>query len=450
MMTQRPGILLIDDDEVFAKVFTKELNDLGFDAKQGYGPDIVATLERSDAEIVILDIVMPNASGLDLLRTIKNRWPDRDVIMLTGNATVDNAITSMKDGAYDYFTKPVELERVEQVLRHCLEKRRLRQRNQMLKNRLSDLRDGRLIGESPAIHELESLLTRFADSDSTVLIHGESGTGKELIANLIHRSSPRFEEPFLIVDCTALKESLLESELFGHERGAFTGAVTKKHGIFEIADGGTVFLDEIGDLSQSLQVKLLRVVETKGFRRVGGTERINVDVRLIAATNRDLPEMVRKGEFREDLYYRINVVSILLPPLREHREDIPLLLEHFLAELGHSGGDAKHFSEDALAALMQHDWPGNVRELRNLVERSMLLAEGNIIEVNDLPLSRSPLKSILENSGKEKHPSLDEIEDAYIRWVLERTGGNRQLAAKILKIDRKTILRRLGASDREE
>jgi DNA-binding NtrC family response regulator len=449
MTMQLPSILLIDDDEVFSKVFTKELSDLGFVAREGYGPDIIGNLERSDAEIVILDIVMPGTSGLDLLRTIKKRWPDLDVIMLTGNATVDNAITSMKEGAYDYFTKPVELARVEQVMRRCLEKRRLRQRNQMLKNRLSDLRDGRLIGTSPAIRELESMLTRFADSDSTVLIHGESGTGKELIANLIHRSSQRFEEPFLIVDCTALKESLLESELFGHERGAFTGAVTKKHGIFEIADGGTVFLDEIGDLSPSLQVKLLRVVETKGFRRVGGTERINVDVRLIAATNRDLPEMVRKGEFREDLYYRINVVSILLPPLREHRDDIPLLVDHFLTELGHSGEDVRQFSQDALAALMQYDWPGNVRELRNLVERSMLLAEGNTIEVSDLPLSRSPLKSILDRYGKEKYPSLQKIEDAYIRWVLERTGGNRQLAAKILEIDRKTILRRIGASDRE-
>lgn len=450
MNTRKPSILLIDDDEVFSRVFAQELAGMGYDAQPSFGQDVLSNIEHSDAEIVILDIVMPNINGLDVLRTIKKRWPDRDVIMLTGNATVDNALTSMKEGAYDYFTKPVELKRVDQVLRRCIEKRQLRHRNHMLKNRLSDLRDGRLVGRSSAMRALESLVTRFADSDSTVLIHGESGTGKELIANLIHRASPRYEEPFLIVDCTALKESLLESELFGHERGAFTGAVTKKYGIFEIADGGTVFLDEIGDLTPSLQVKLLRVVETKGFRRVGGTDRINVDVRLVAATNRDLPDMVRKGEFREDLYYRINVVSILLPPLREHRDDIPVLVEHFLAELGQSGEDGKHFSDEALAALMEYDWPGNVRELRNVVERSVLLAEADTIEFRDLPLSRSPLKAILDSYDEEKHPSLQEIEDAYIRWVLDKTGGNRQLAAKILKIDRKTILRRLGANAREE
>ena len=447
MSKEKARILLVDDDEVFSKVFANELTQMGFYVTQGYGRDVVAILLEHAIEIVILDIVMPGTDGLHVLEVIKSRCPGADVIMLTGNASIDNAIASMKKGAYDYVTKPVELDRVEQVLQRCLEKRRLASRNQMLKNRVSDLRDGELIGQSPGMLEVKSLIGRFADSDSTVLIRGESGTGKELVANLIHKHSSRRDEPFIIVDCTALKESLLESELFGHERGAFTGAVTRKHGIFEIADSGTIFLDEIGDIPQALQVKLLRVVETKTFRRLGGNERINVDVRLLAATNRDLQEMVRKGEFREDLYYRINVVSILLPPLRDHPDDIPTLVDHFLTELRRSGDGDRRFSDAAIQSLTQYDWPGNVRELRNLVERSVLLAEGDIIEVSDLPMNVSPLKAILRSFGRDAYPTLGELEESYIAWILERTGGNKQLAARILKIDRKTILRRLGQGD---
>jgi len=443
-------ILLVDDDEVFSSVFANELTRLGFQVAQGYGRDVFAILQAQAIEIVILDIVMPGTDGLKMLEDIRSRCPSADVIMLTGNATIENAITSMKKGAYDFVTKPVELDRVELVLNRCLEKRRLASRNQILKSQISDLQDGELIGHSPAIHEVQSLIGRFADSDSTVLIRGESGTGKELVANLVHKYSSRRDEPFIIVDCTSLKESLLESELFGHERGAFTGAVTRKHGIFEIADGGTIFLDEIGDIPPALQVKLLRVVETRAFRRVGGNERINVDVRLLAATNRDLQEMVRKGEFREDLYYRINVVSILLPPLRDHPEDIPALADHFLAEICRAGDTKKRFSEATLQSLMAYDWPGNVRELRNLVERSVLLAEGDTIDVSDLPLNVSPLKTILRSFDRDEYPSLGELEEAYIAWILERTGGNKQTAAKILKIDRKTILRRLGQNDSEE
>lgn len=450
MSEVKARILLVDDDEVFSRVFSNELTQLSFHVEQGYGKDLIAVLVDQSIDIVILDIVMPGADGLQLLETIKARCPEVDVIMLTGNATIDNAITSMKKGAYDYITKPVELDRVEQALERCIQKRRLATRNQALKSRVTDLRDGALIGNSPAMLEVKSLIERFADSDSTVLIRGESGTGKELVANLIHKYSSRRDEPFIIVDCTALKESLLESELFGHERGAFTGAVMRKHGIFEIADGGTVFLDEIGDIPPALQVKLLRVVETKSFRRVGGNERIDVDVRLLAATNRDLQESVRKGDFRTDLYYRINVVSILLPPLRDHLGDVPILVDHFLAELRRSGDADRRFSEAAIQSLTQYDWPGNVRELRNLVERSVLLAEGDTIEVSDLPMNISPLKAILRSFGRESYPTLDELEEAYIAWILERTGGNKQLAARILKIDRKTILRRLNQSETGE
>lgn len=444
-MAENEGkILLVDDDKIFAEVFASELGRMGFVVQEGFGTDIIASLDDNEFDIIILDILMPDISGLQLLKTIKKRRPDLDVIMLTGNATIENAITSMKEGAYDFITKPVELAHVEQILRRCMEKRRLRSRNRMLKDRLTDLRDGQLIGNSSAMREIKSLIGRFADSDSTVLIHGESGTGKELVANLIHKNSLRREEPFIIVDCTALQENLLESELFGHERGAFTGAVIKKHGIFEIADGGTIFLDEIGDIPPSLQVKLLRVVETKSFRRLGGNERINTDVRMIVATNRDLMEMVRKKEFREDLFYRINVVSISLPPLRDHHDDIPLLVDHFLADLSKSDNKNKRFSPAALAALREHDWPGNARELRNLVERSMLLSEGEIIDIGDLPLAASPLRSILGKHDRQKYPSLKELNNSYIKWVLEKTGGNKQLAARFLKIDRKTILRHLN------
>jgi len=450
-MTNSEGkILLVDDDEVFAGVFANELGRMGFFVKQGYGTDIIDCLAQNDFDIIILAILMPEINGLQLLKTIKTRMPELDVIMLTGNATVENAITSMKKGAYDFITKPVELDRVEQILHRCMEKRQLEKRNQIFKNRLTDLRDSQLVGNSHAIKDIKSMINRFADSDSTVLIHGESGTGKELVANLIHKNSLRHEEPFIIVDCTALQENLLESELFGHERGAFTGAVTKKHGIFEIADGGTIFLDEIGDISRSLQVKLLRVVETKSFRRLGGNERIDTDVRLIVATHRDLLEMVRKDEFREDLYYRINVVGISLPPLREHLEDIPLLVEHFLAELHRSDDKKKSFSPDALDSLKEHDWPGNARELRNLVERSVLLSDNDIIDVSELPMAASPLKSILNKYDRDDYPSLKELDVSYIKWVLEKTNGNKQLAAKILKIDRKTISRSLANNTDEE
>jgi DNA-binding NtrC family response regulator len=445
LMADNSGkILLVDDDEVFAGVFANELGRMGFVVEQGYGKDIIKKLHGDDFDIVVLDILMPKMSGIELLRKIKSEIPELDVIMLTGNATVENAIASMKEGAYDFITKPMELDRVEQIMRRCMERRRLKSSNRLLKNRLSDVRDGQLIGESPAINEIKTLINRFADSDSTVLIHGESGTGKELVANLIHKNSLRSEEPFIIVDCTALQENLLESELFGHERGAFTGAITKKHGIFEVADGGTVFLDEIGDISAALQVKLLRVVETKSFRRVGGNERINTDVRLIVATNRDLLDMVRDNEFREDLYYRINVVSISLPPLREHLDDIPLLADHFLSEFGGSSNKKKEFSEDALKALKEYDWPGNARELRNLVERSLLLSEKEIIDVGDLPFGASPMRIILNKYDRQNYPSLKDMGISYIKWILEKTNGNKQMAARILKIDRKTITRLLS------
>ena len=443
-------ILLVDDDPVFSKVFGNELMRMGFSVSQGYGRDVLQTIEDSNIDIVILDIVMPGTGGLEILKRIKERYPSLDVIMLTGNATIENAIASMKKGAYDYFTKPVELERVEKVLHRSLENKQLKSQNIKLKNKLSDLREGTLIGNSSAIMEIKSLIGRFADTDSTVLIYGESGTGKELVANLIHRNSPRHNEPFIIVDCTALKESLLESELFGHERGAFTGAIKKKHGIFEVADGGTVFLDEIGDIASALQAKLLRVVETRSFRRVGGNERIDANVRLIAATNCDLLEMVRKGEFRVDLYYRLNVINIIMPPLREHKDDIPVLVEHFLMELGEVNGKRKHFDKKAMEVLKEYPWPGNARELKNVVERAVLLSEGNVIEADEVPIKSTALDRIIRGYHGKDYPSLRTIEKAYIEWVLEKTKGNKQSASKILKIDRKTIARKLSEENTGE
>ncbi|MEE8577562.1 MAG: sigma-54 dependent transcriptional regulator [candidate division Zixibacteria bacterium] len=444
MSESRGKILIVDDDPVFSKVLGQELSKMGFEVTQGYDTDIMSTIESVRIDVVILDIVMPGFSGLELLKQIKDAHPSLDVIMLTGNATIENAVTSMKDGAFDYFTKPVELDRVEQVLRRCFEARQLKTRNKILKNKLSDLREGKFVGKARAVQDVKALVSRFADSDSTVLIYGESGTGKELLANLIHRNSSRFEEPFIIVDCTALNETLLESELFGHERGAFTDAVAKKYGIFEVADGGTVFLDEVGDIPPSLQAKLLRVVETKGFRRVGGNERIQVDVRLITATNKDLLDLVQKGEFREDLYYRLNVISLTMPPLREYKEDIPLLVNHFLGVFCESHGKTREFSPDAIHALQEHDWPGNVRELRNFVERCVLLSNTKVINAVDLPLKTSPVRTILAGYRDKELPSLHDMDNEYIHWILIKTNGNKQLAAKILKIDRKTLSRRLN------
>lgn len=444
------NILLVDDDLVFSKVFGNELKKMDFNVILGYGTDIFHSINNNDIDIVILDIVMPEISGLDLLKKIRKSNPEVDVIMLTGNATIENAVTSMKEGAYDYFTKPVELARVQQILKRCLENRRVKTTNRMLKNKLSDLHEGQFIAQSPTMIEIETMINRFADSDSTVLIYGESGTGKELVANLIHKNSSRRDEPFIIVDCTALNESLLTSELFGHEKGAFTGAVTKKHGIFEVADSGTIFLDEIGDISLSLQAKLLRVVETKSFRRLGGNERINVDVRVIAATNHDLLELVNKGKFREDLYYRLNVINITVPPLREHKQGIPPLVKYFLSVFKKPNENLKEFSDDAIKMLKEYSWPGNVRELKNIVERAMLFSDGNTIEVTDIPLKTSPFQSILNNYHSKEYPSLHEIEDTYIKWVLEKTKGNKHLASKILKINRKTIARRLNNNSSEK
>jgi len=450
MGTDRGKILLVDDDGDFARVLGLELERIGFSVIQGYGRDVVRVAGDNDVDAVVLDIVMPGISGLDLLKTIKASYPDLDVVMLTGNATIDNAVKSMKDGASDYFTKPVELDRVEKILARCVENRRLREQNLRLKSRLSDLRGGSLIGGSTAMTELRALIRRFADSDSTVLIHGESGTGKELVANLIHENSPRRSEPFIVVDCTSLNETLLESELFGHERGAFTGAIAMKHGIFEVAHGGSVFLDEIGDLPHSLQAKLLRVVETKGFRRLGGNNRIDVDFRLIAATNRDLLDMVREGTFREDLYYRLNVINITIPPLREHRTDIVDLAAHFLDRPRKRAHTPRRFSARALELMVEYPWPGNVREVKNVVERAVILADGETIDAEHVPLRLSPVQAILTSHHGKELPSLSEMELRYIRWVLEKTGGNKKRAAEILKIDRKTLSRKLPHKESEE
>lgn len=444
------NILLVDDDQVFCRVFGEELTRMGFSVTNGYGINVIDHISRSPVDIIILDIVMPEVNGLDLLRSIKRTYPTLDVIMLTGKATIENVITAMKEGAYDYFTKPVELDRIEQVLKRCLEKRKLELQNTILKKKLSEFHADHPIGNSNAMHELKSLINRFAESDSTVLIQGESGVGKEVIANMVHKNSFRREGPFIVVDCTALKESLLESELFGHEKGAFTGAVRTKHGLFEVAESGTLFLDEVSELSASLQSKLLRVVETKSFRRLGGTERILVDVRLIAATNKDLLELVQKGNFREDLYYRLNVIALSIPPLRERKKDIPLLVDHFLAQCNNSGNDGKKIATEALEMLIEYNWPGNVRELKNVIERASLLSEGPVIGVADIPIKSSPLLTKLRRRSGHDYPSLRQLEKEYMKLILEHTKGNKKLAADILKVDRKTLLRNLSSKSSEE
>jgi two-component system, NtrC family, response regulator AtoC len=447
MSTASTRILVVDDEEIVRESLA------GWLEKDGYtvglapdGPSAIETLAREPWAILLLDMKMPGMDGLQVLEHTRTLQPPPTVVIMTAYATVETAVRAIKIGAYDYLVKPFDPEELSLMIQKIVRQDELVRENEALRKALKrDYRFRDLISKNAAMQTVFDLARTAARSPSTILILGESGTGKELLARAVHAESPRRGGPFVAVSCAALTETLLESELFGHERGAFTGAAARRRGTFETAQGGTLFLDEIGDISPKLQVDLLRVLETRQFCRVGGNETITVDVRIVAATNKDLQREVAEGRFRDDLFYRLNVIPITLPPLRDRREDIPLLVEHFLermsAELGRK---VDGVSRDAMAMLMSHPFPGNVRELRNLVERATVCASGPILQVVDFGLA--PAVAAAVDAGA----SLEDVERRHIAAVLEQTGGNVSQSARILDIDRVTLynkIRKYGLRD---
>jgi len=442
MNRERTRILIVDDEEIVRESLSGWLEKDGYTVATAHdGPTAVNRLNAERWSIMLVDMKMPGMDGLQVLEQAKKLQPDVTAVIMTAYATVDTAVTAMKLGAYDYIVKPFDPEELSLMIQKIVKQQALVRENVLLRKVLKreyKFRD--LISKNAAMQQVFELARTAAKSASTILILGESGTGKEVMARAIHAESPRNNGPFVAVSCAALTETLLESELFGHERGSFTGAVARQRGKFEQANHGTLFLDEIGDITPKLQLDLLRVLEERSFHRVGGTEAVQVDVRIVAATNRDLKKAVASGTFREDLYYRLNVIPISIPPLRDRREDIPLLVDHLLEQLGVEAGRAiDGVSHDAMSLLMTHDWPGNVRELRNILERAVVVASGAIIQPGDLGLHRAAEKG----SEPQGLLSLDEVERRHIAAVLEHTGGNITQAARILDIDRVTLYNKI-------
>ncbi len=446
------SLLLVDDEESFRKLIGRELARAGYDLEMAGG--LVEARERLSQRtfnLVLLDVRMPDGSGLDLLEEIRESSPTTEVVMLTAYGTVEEAIRALKQGAYDFLTKPCKLSELEAVLEKAVQKQSLQRSHTALQREVERLQPSeRFIGASSQIRELLSLVMRVAETESTVLIRGESGVGKELVARAVHRQSPRAKQPFVVVDCASLHENLLQSELFGHEKGAYTGAIRLKHGLFEVADHGTIFLDEIGEISPALQVKLLRVLEAGTFRRVGGTADIKVDVRVIAATNRSLESMMKEGAFREDLYYRLNVFSVHIPPLRERRDDIPLLVEHFIRNSSIVPKRSVRVLPEAMEVLRRYLWPGNVRELENVIERALILCDNGVIEPEHLPMGVRMAPPFGGDEESEGLPTLEEVERRYIKRVLDQCKGHRQKAANILGISERNLYRKLKELDQPQ
>ena len=443
-MGRQYHLLIVDDEEPLRIILESELSDTGeFTIQTAMdGAQAINLIQAKVFDVILLDIRMPRVSGLEVLQFVHDYSPATQVIILTNYSDVRTAIETIKLGAYDFIAKPYEFDELLSTVRRAIERRQLTIDNKLMKSELSRKAGNfALIGQSPAFMKLIESATRFAASDSFVLIQGASGTGKELVANLIHRRSPRNDRPFVAVNCASLPDALLESELFGHEKGAFTDAYEAKQGLVEVANGGTLFLDEIGDISLAIQPKLLRFLETGEFRRVGGTNQLTVDVRVISATNKDLRVEVASGHFREDLLYRINVITLNVPTLRERTEDITLLVNHFLATKFPSRV-VKNFSPAAMQLMEEYDWPGNVRELEHVVEGAILMSAGQSVEAADLPpaLSRKAGKPLtMAASGDNQVLRLDQMECIYIKLALEEFGYNRAKTADALGISKKTL-----------
>ena len=451
-------ILIVDDEASMRELLQILLQRDGYQVHcAGDGVAALAQLKSKEFDLLITDIQMPNMTGIELLRQMRQEEYDLTVLMITAFSSTEDAVEAMKLGAYDYITKPFKNDEIRLVIRNALERKVLRQENRELKKQLGNrFSFQQLIGSSDAMLKLISLLERIAPSQANVLIQGESGTGKELVAKALHYNSGRKDRPFIAINCGAIPENLLESELFGHERGAFTGAERKKDGLFEAGNGGTVFLDEIGELPMSMQVKLLRVLQEREFRRVGGTKTLPLDIRLLAATNRNLSEAVTQGDFREDLFYRLNVVQIDLPPLRQRPADIPLLIDYF-CQL-RTGKAHLPLSKVVLGCLLEYDWPGNIRELENFVERCVVLGWEEELSLDSLPApirnARKNLQCIsspvLPEDGFDLDRWLADLERSMLLKALERSGGVRKKAAEILGISFRSIRYRLAKQGMEE
>lgn len=434
-------VLAVDDEEPFRRLLKKELSRKGFSVEVAPDGETAVTLIRENAyDVVLLDIIMPGIDGVSLMKRLQADPEAPVIIVLTGKATVETAVEAMKHGAYDYLTKPYKLDELVIVINRAYEYGMLKIRNRQFQQEL--LRQEPpvdFIGRSVKIRNILALVRKIAPTDSTVFIQGESGTGKELVANTLWHYSKRSGFPLIALNCATLSESLIESELFGHEKGAFTSAHQTRYGIVEVADKGTLFLDEIGEMPLGLQAKLLRFLDSGEFRRVGGNKTLSVDVRVIAATNKDLSDLIRTGGFRQDLYYRLNVINITIPPLRERKEDIPELSLYFLKKYGQKlSKEISGFTPEATEALGSYDWPGNVRELENIIERAVILCDSGNISAEDLSIP-----FVQAQRGQAVHSTLENVERDYIITVLKESNGNQSKASQILGIDRKTLYLKL-------
>lgn len=461
---QKDKILVADDEKSM-----RELLDIML-KKEGYkvtlassGEEVMKLIEKDLFDLALVDIRMPRQDGISVLKKIKSVSPETEVIMITAYASADTAIKAMKEGAYDYITKPFKVDEIKLIIQNALEKKKLQKENLLLKKVVRDrYHFNNIIGQSSKMMELYDLLERVAPTKTNILITGESGTGKELAAKAIHYNSPRRDKPFVTLNCGAIPESLIESELFGHMKGAFTDAITTKKGLFEVADEGTLFLDEISELPLMMQVKLLRVLQDREFKRVGGTEDIRVDVRIISATNKDLEEAVREKQFREDLFYRLNVIQIKIPSLRDRKEDIPLLANHFLEKYSEElGKPITQISPEALQILIQYDYPGNVRELQNIIERAVALETSRELTAQNLrsyieeqlQYKRRPIDLEIPTEGVDLEKIVEDVERTLLLKALEKTKGIKKKAAELLHINFRSMRYRLekyGLNNSEE
>ena len=452
-MPPNARILIADDEADTREALAELIGRWGHRVQEAAdGNEALKKAVELPPDVIVSDLVMPNLNGLHLLRALREEVPDVPVIFLTGRGTIDAAVEAIREGAYDFLEKPVDVQRLRMLIERALDKRATLHEVAVLKHRLEDQKAGQrdFVVSAPAMRRVYELLQRVAPSKAPVIVTGESGTGKEMAARAIHTYSNRRDKPFIAINCSAIPASLLESEIFGHEKGAFTGADQRRLGCFELADGGTLFLDEIGELGFELQAKFLRVLEEEKLRRLGGKSEISVDVRVVCATNRDLKRMIKEGKFREDLYFRLNVFHVQLPPLKERREDIPLLVQHFIDKFnGEAGRKVQGATQEALEVLTSYAWPGNIRELRNTVERAVILCDGDLIDLEHLPPDMAGTVPEAATLKVSMGMPLREVEKEYILSSLRRNGGNKARTAELLGISEKTLYNKLNRYNAE-